>query len=234
MRTILYGDSYSFPEACNTDNNDMWYAHVFNSAQEILNRAKPWNNPETMFLQATHDCVTHKEPTQFVVALGPLQRLPTYEDGWYDEETLRANDEVGHRTDLSHCQQYFGSFVWRNAQEAKHLALFHPTLTWARLYSKIITLDALCRSAGHRLLVLHMSVYQKDYNELHPLISPLSDRVSDLDYIDETHSCNSVCMEAKIKPWDYDKYGWMGHHSAEGQKHFGLHIKNILGTTQWN
>ena len=228
MRTIVYGDSFSFPGTCNTSADDMWYTHVFAPTQEILNRAKPLNNTETMFLQATHDCVTHKEPAQLVIALGPLQRLPTYTDGWYDKETLKPVDEEGHNTDLSHCQQHFNSFVWRDAEEGKNLDLFHPTYLWARLYSNIITLDALCRQLGHRLLVLHMSVHDRDFNTDHPLIRPLGERVSDLDYIGETHSCTSVCRQANIKPWDYDKYGWIGHHSADGQRHFGLHIKNIL------
>jgi hypothetical protein len=231
METIIYGDSFSNSDACRCTAEQMWFAQVFDDTNNITDRTKSQNNVDTMFLQATHDCVTHSAPTRMVIALGPLQRLGMYTDGWYESERLLALDGDGRPHDLADCQQYFSSFtvdhVNRHTQN-----LFHPTYLWAKLYSDILRLDALCARSGHRLLVLHMSVTKRPYNTGHPLVAPLERAMDRARYINEEHSCTRVCEQAGIRPWDYDRYGWIGHHSAEGQAHFGRHIRSILQS--WN
>ena len=184
-----------------------------------------------MFLQATHDCVTHNEPTRMVIALGPLERLPMYTDLWHEEEVLKPVDANGQPCNLSDCHEYFRSFTLDDINR-KTQNLFHPTYLWAKLYSDVLKLDTLCRGLGHQLLVLHMSVIKIPYHVGHPLVDPLERAIASVRYISEHNSCTNLCWQAGIKPWDYDRYGWIGHHSAEGQRHFGEQIRNI--TASWD
>ncbi len=238
-KIIIYGDSFSNPACCLTDDREMWYRYVFPEYPDnkFINRTKSGNSPGAMFLQAGHDCLTNRDPIMMVIALGPLRRLPTYTDGWYGDEKLKDInlDTAAERfplpprsTDLQDCLQYFDRYSSQRST-ADTMDLFHPTLLWSTMYDNVIKLNALAEKYNHDTLVLHMSHTHKEYTQRHPLVSIFENGASRLDYINEEHSCTNVCKKAKIKPWDFDKYEFHGHHSKEGQEYFGKYIKKL-----WN
>jgi hypothetical protein len=239
-KIIIYGDSFSTPAICRTDEVGMWYRSVFPSYGDshFLNRARPGNSVGNRFLESGHDWITHSGPSMLVIAMGPLQRLSSYTDGWYEQEKLKEQDPESARdlyplparkNDLSDCEKYLeGYSVNKQIKDKRIMNLFHPTLLWSSMYDQIIKLDALASRHGHSILVLHMSHLQREYNEKHPLVYPLEQAALQCNYITEEHSCHAVCKEAGIKPWDFEEYRWFGHHSREGQKFFGEYIKKLL------
>lgn len=240
-KVIIYGDSFSTPTYCNTVCESMWYRHVVvdNETNFVL-RARPGNSTGHMFLEASHDCITNTHPITMIVGIGVLQRLPTYTDGWHDESVLTDIDltinpwpDPPRKTDLTDCLKYMDSYradcVDDNRRHGRIIVdLFHPTLLWANLYKDIIGLNCLAKKHGHRLLIVHMSHYETEYFCNHPLTKPLEIAAQQCDYFPPIHSCNQVCHDAGIKPWDYEKYGRHGHHSVQGQQYFGKYIKDLL------
>jgi hypothetical protein len=186
-----------------------------------------------MFLEATHDAVTRSEPTNFVIALGPMGRLLRYQDGWYDQERLTEHrPEDGSPATLTDASARFKSFRWEEIKstiDKSFTELFHPTLLWAMLFKEILCLQALCLARGHKLLVLHMHHMEQEYYERHVLLAPLLTAVRQSQcYLHIEHSCANVCHRAGIRPHDHDRYGVHGHHGPEGQLHFGLYIRELL------
>jgi hypothetical protein len=229
---IIYGDSFSTPSCCASTPEQMWFRHAWPNDTVIANRARALNGPQAMFLEATHDAITRSEPTRLVIALGPLSRLPQYLDGWYDKEQLTEHrPEDGHVATLADASARLRSFTWQDMQSSSDRGLtdfFHPTLLWSVLFKDVLCLQALCRDRGHELLVLHMSHMDQDYYERHVLLAPLLAAVRQRQcYLHIEHSCSNVCHRAGIRPHDHDKYGVLGHHGPEGQRHFGLYIREL-------
>lgn len=230
---IVYGDSFSTPVSSLTDPDKMWFRYAWPDHGVLVNRSRPSNSTQAMFLEATHDAITRTEPTKLVVALGPLSRLPIYRDGWYDREQLTENrPEDGSTATLADASARLQSLrvdELESAPSKSLIDLFHPTLLWSVLFQQVLCLGALCRDRGHDLRVLHMSHAKQDYYGRHVLTSPLQLAVSrEGSYLHIEHSCSSVCHRAGIRPHDYDQYGWGGHHGPEGQRHFGLYIRQLL------
>ena len=229
---IIYGDSFSTPSCCASTPEQMWFRHAWPNDTVIVNRARALNGPQAMFLEATHDAIARSEPTRLVIALGPLSRLPQYLDGWYDKEQLTDHrPEDGRVATLADASARLRSFTWQDMQSGVDSGLidfFHPTLLWSMLFKDVLCLEALCRDRGHELLVLHMSQMDQDYCERHVLLAPLLAAVRQTQcYLHIEHSCTNVCRRAGIRPHDHDKYGVMGHHGPEGQRHFGLYIREL-------
>ena len=239
-KVYIYGDSFSAPGNCLAETKQMWYGHVFDG-HDIMVNAREGNCVSNMFLEAAHDCITLKESSILVVALGPLQRLPMYTDGWHDLERLTdidtetAAERINmppRSTNLRDCLRYMDSFHVYDIGDTKTKKLidcFHPTLLWSLLYKEVINLHSHATQRGHRVLVLHMHHVVKEHSQQHPLVRPLEQEVLEkCNYIGAEDSCHTVCKHAGILPWDFDKHGHSGHHSVAGQLHFGKHIKQLI------
>lgn len=230
---IIYGSSPCTPSFCASAPEQMWFRHTWPNDMVIANRARGGNSVQAMFLEATHDAITCSEPTRLVIALGPLGRLPLYLDGWYDQEALTENrPEDGNPATLADASARLKSFTWQDMQSSsckKLIDLFHPTLLWSMLFKDVLCLEALCRDRGHELLVLHMSHTAQEYYDRHVLLSPLLTAVrQSQSYLHLEHSCSNVCDRAGILPHDHDEYGVHGHHGPEGQRHFGLYLRELF------
>jgi len=230
-KTFVYGDSFSSVQfistLCDITQQQMWY-HAFVEG-ELVDRTKPGKSPHTMFLQATHDAITHAHPVRMIVALGACQRLTAYTDGWNEEETLKDVDpntplpSEPRRTTLTDCERYFDRVI----MSKQNMDQFHPTLIWANIYKHILDLALRCDSQAHELLILHMNTTPDNtwIHKSHPLIAPLCERAEALpNYMTELESCNLVCQRQGIRPMDYEQYGWQGHHGPEGQTSFGTYM----------
>ena len=231
-KTFVYGDSFSNYKFANSldasiQRKDMWYNHI--SVGDVIDRTKPGKSPYTMFLQATHDAITNTDPVRMIVALGACQRLTTYTDGWYEEETLKDVDpntplpDPARRTTLTDCEPHLD----RAEVNKQNMAQFHPTLLWASIYKHTLDLALRCDTQGHQLIILHMNTTPDNtwINRSHPLIAPLCERAEALpNYITEHESCNHLCRQQGIRPMDYDTYGWHGHHGHDGHRYFGTYI----------
>ena len=229
---IIYGDSFSTPSWCVSTPEQMWFRHAWPNDTVVANRSRAGNSVQAMFLEASHDAITRSEPTNFVIALGPLARLPKYLDGWYDREKLTENrPEDGGPATLADASARLNSLRWQDINPSVHsdlTDLFHPTLLWSTLFKDVLCLEALCHDRGHHLLVLHMHHRDQEYYERHVLLAPLLRAVQQSgSYLHTEHSCSGVCHRAGIRPHDHDKYGVSGHHGPEGQRHFGLYIREL-------
>ena len=230
-KTFVYGDSFSsvhyISTLCGITQQQMWYHDLVEG--ELVDRTKVGKSPHTMFLQATHDAITHDHPVRMIVALGACQRLTVYTDGWNGEETLKDVDpntplpDPARRTTLEDCER----FLDRAEANMHNIEQFHPTLIWANIYKDILDLALRCDSKAHELLILHMSTTPDNtwINKAHPLIAPLCEQAEALpNYITEHDSCNLICQRQGIRPVDHAQYGWQGHHGPEGQKIFGTYV----------
>ena len=230
-KTFVYGDSFSSVQfistLCGITQQQMWYHDLVEG--ELVDRTKPGKSPHTMFLQATHDAITHDHPVRMIVALGACQRLTVYNDGWNEEETLKDVDpntplpDPARRTTLEDCEQ----FLVRAEVNMHNIGQFHPTLIWANIYKDILDLALRCDSKAHELLILHMNTTPDNtwINKAHPLIAPLCEQAEALpNYITEHESCNLICQRQGIRPMDHAQYGWQGHHGPEGQRIFGTYV----------
>jgi hypothetical protein len=98
---------------------------------------------------------------------------------------------------------------------------------------------ALIKQHGHDCIFLHMAADPAVIKEhTNPMVKTMKEIVEASNfYIPETHSAKHVCEQAQIKPTDFDRYQWHGHHGPEGQKYFGEYIeKHIMQRlqSQWN
>lgn len=241
-KTFVYGDSFSDHEFINSlaniKHDEMWYAQFVEG--DLTARTRSGKCPQTMFLQATHDAIIEQKPVRMIVALGVCERLTVYTDGWYDKESLKEHDPTtplpmpARRTTLTDCEQYFA----QAAPNRHNTQQFHPTLIWANIFKGILDLHLLCKSRGHQLLLLHMNATPDSVwiNKRHPLIRPLCEHAESLhNYLGEQHSCHELCRQQQIRPLDYDKYGWQGHHGREGQRHFTAEVRSMLAERNiWN
>ena len=224
MKTFVYGDSFSNAELSKCPPDKMWYAPFVEG--ELIDRTRPGASTEEMFLLAINDAVTNKN-CRFLLGTGMMySRLAMYTDDLYEKEQVRQGK-------LADCLPFFQtkflsktSFVFGK----DYVSLFHHTLVWSKYLSNIITLNTLMQSQQHKWVAVHLGTPRDDYQSWkHPLVLPLLQRTAAIaNYVDQRNSCFDVCKDAGIKPWDYDQYSWNGHHTTEGQQHFGAHIKNIL------
>ena len=240
-KTFVYGDSFSSVQfistLCDITHQQMWY-HDF-VAGELVDRTKVGKSPATMFLQATHDAITEKKPVRIIVALGACGRVPIYTDGWYEEEQLSWQDpatpwpDKPRETTMTDCEQYFASASLDRIDPQQ----LHPSLMWSQIYKGITDLALRCVQQQHQLLVLHMNASANDrIKKRHPLIAPLCQQAESLDcYIDESHSCMTVCEDKAIRSMDHDRYDVHGHHGPEGQAEFARHVGKIVEERRlWN
>ena len=240
-KTFVYGASSSslqfMSTLCDITQQQMWY-HDFVEGV-LVDRTKAGKSPSTMFLQATHDIVTSTQPVRILVALGTCYRVPIYTDGWHEKEQLTWQDPTTpwyyppRETTLGDCEQYLDSARLDGIDPQQ----LHPTLVWAQIYKGITDLAVRCGQQQHQLLVVHMIACANDkVKKEHPLIAPLCRQAESLDcYINEVHSCRTVCESKGIRSMDHDQYGVQGHHGPEGQAEFARHVGKIIEERQlWN
>jgi hypothetical protein len=218
MKTFVYGDSFSNAEWCKCTTDKMWYAPLVSG--ELVDRTREGASTEEMFLLAVNDAVTNSN-ARFILATGMMySRLMLYKDRLYDNEQIRDGS-------LTDCLPYFDT---QRLDKNLHVGIFHHTLVWAKYLTNIVTFKSLMDSRSHEWLAVHMHTDKKDYQSpLNPMILPLLKTTANMvNYVDQRHSCYSVCQQAEIKPWDYDQHGYNGHHSAEGQQYFSKHVLKVL------
>lgn len=233
---VVYGDSFSTPDSCRSRPEEMWFRFAWPDSPVAFNRSRPYHNTQGMFLEATHDAITRSEPTRLVVALGPLSRLPRYEDGWFDREMLtNIRPEDGSPATLVDASRRLKSVIFSDLEKldaktsTRLMDMLHPTLLWSRLFQDVINLSALCVQRGHELVVLHMSHRNQDYYDHHVLLAPLYRAAQETgSYCHFGHSCTRVCELAGILPWDHHLYGVGGHHGPKGQEYFGRYVRDLL------
>jgi len=218
MKTFVYGDSFNNANFCKCSHDQMWYAPLVQG--ELIDRTREGASTEEMFLLATNDAVNHSG-ARFILATGVLySRLMLYTDQLYDNEQVRAGT-------LTDCMPYLST---QELEKTLHTGIFHHTLVWAKYLSHTVTLHSLMQSQSHQWFMVHMHTDRNEYQSpANPLVLPLLKHTATMpNYLDHTHSCMNVCQDAGIRPWDYDQYSWSGHHSVEGQQHFGAYAQKMF------
>ena len=224
MKTFVYGDSFSNAEYCKCPQDKMWYAPFV--AGELVDRTRASSSTEEMFLLATNDAVTNSH-SRFILGTGMMySRLMLYTDDLYNKEQVRKGQ-------LQDCLKFFSTQFLRKKSfvfESLHISMFHHTLVWSKYLSNIVLFHSLMTMHQHTWLAVHMHTDRKDYQSpAHPLVLPLLKQTAAMpNYVDQRHSCHSVCKDAGIKPMDYAEYSWHGHHTQPGQQHFASHVNKLI------
>ena len=218
MKTFVYGDSFTNSELCKCPKDKMWYAPLVEG--ELVDRTRVSASTEEMFLKATNDAVNHTN-ARFIFGTGVMySRVMIYTAQLYVNEQVRQGT-------FDDCLPYFDT---QESIESLHVGMFHHTLVWSKYLSNIVTLDSLLKAQSHQWFMVHMNTDKHEYHSPgNPLVLPLLKRTAAMpNYLDQRHSCIRICKDAGIRPYDYDKFGWSGHHSAEGQQLFSSHVVKMF------
>jgi len=225
MKTFVYGDSFSHHKECKCPQDQMWYAPLVKG--DLVDRTRSGQSTAETFLLAINDAV--QEPASRFVLGSPLLfcRMPIYKDQLYDHEQITSGT-------VDDCFPFFGT---HSLEKHLHVSLFHHTLVWSQYLANVLSFAHIARHHEHQFVITHMGTPASEHiTRGHPLILPLLKQTTKIpEYIDQKHSCPTVCQRAGILPWDHAEYGSHGHHSREGQQHYGTYIANMIRERNlWN
>ena len=174
-----------------------------------------------------HNDAIRDPNARFLFGTGVMySRLTTYTDGLYENEQIRAHHPV------EDCLKYFKTHTLEMGDNPD---MFHHTLVWTRYLTQIILTDLLLPAGSWMAVQMHCT--REDWQSPnHPMVKHLLDRVNGIpNYIDQDHSCNSLCNDWGILPHDWQIHSRHGHQGAEGQGRFREHIAAIAEERNlWN
>ena len=201
---ILYvdGDSYSTPGVCVDQHQSYWSLfgqHV--RADSIVNYAYSGKSPEGMIRSAVRFAI--ERPNQdifFLLGFGPLERF-----------------DVRFQTNPFKNPNPAESGISSNPFSAeKERVLGHvSSLSEANFYSNLVLLGNLLDTLNFKYMFHYMTVPLKRMEA--PMLTSLRNEVDKnpriVNLFEDT--CFVHGIKNKIKPVDFDEYGWIGHHGPE-------------------
>jgi|MDTB01.1.fsa_nt_gb hypothetical protein len=229
----IYGDSHSNPKDCQCEDKDMHWSIVAENIphQELRTQYRAGKSIPEICIEASTDLLTYKGRCLFLLALGPLHRIPMYQDGRYAKEIIKPIDpSTGRYTDQSECDQFF-DITTPSDTPKKFMGLYHPTLNAARTLQCLSGVLQIASTTKHKILVYNMSKPWQDcgHDPLHPLIRSLWEHVFEHDAMcDMDRSAQKVCDDEGILPWDHETYGIHGHMDKRGQSAWSKVLWEII------
>jgi hypothetical protein len=229
----IYGDSHSNPVDCRCDEGQMHW-HIVSKMIPHLTLKTQYRAGKSIpeiCIESSIDMLNYRGRCLFLLALGPLHRIPMYQDGRYDKETIRPIDaSSGNPTDQSACDQFFDITTPKDTPK-KFMGLYHPTLNASRTLQCLSGVLSIADKTKHDVVIYNMSKPWKDcgFDKSHPLVSTLWKEVFSYKYMsDMDHSAQAICTEKNIRAWDHEIYGVHGHMDHEGQAAWAEALAEIL------
>jgi hypothetical protein len=198
---ILYvdGDSYTTPGFCVDQHQSYWSLFGQHAkADSIVNYAYMGKSPEGMIRSCVRFAVENSDQDIFfLLGFGPIERF----DVGY---------QTGPRDNPNPAEHGISSNPF--SAEKERVIGHVSSLTEANFYSNLVLLGNFLDSRGFKYMFHFMPVPLKRLEA--PLLTSLRNEVDQnpriVNLFEDTYFIHG--MKNKIKPVDFDEYGWMGHH----------------------
>lgn len=220
---ILYviGDSYTTPNVCVNVEDSYWnkFAKHIN-ADVTVNHSHPGKNNSNMLRNAIRFVLENKGKNIFVlIGLTTLYRVDYYNDSivnHYNDKNGNTSELYIHNYDKKQSSEFDKWFVSTWCYDFLLVNLLKDILTSAAFF-QLNKVNYLIHNCS---IIIHQELHN-------PLVKSFTQEVNkDLRvlnlYKDSFHNLN---LEQGIKPADYDRYGWNGHHGPEGNEIYFQYLK---------
>jgi hypothetical protein len=234
----VFGDSYSTPSFCVSPGESFWgLAAKDLGVSKIVNYSHPGFNLDSILHILTNEVFNFAQD-YFLIGIPPLHRYIAYSDSmgqiWsavqFDsncnqlcEITINSLDntmpftfEKQFKNDKTGVDRF--NKEWLDVQSLEKIFLLHQYMTQNKA----------------KFLILNLAtpiVYQDQW----PAGQSIMRKVRDLDEcVIFDHTYQSVNFTDQIKPVDFDRYKWLGHHGAAGnQNWYNKVVKNKMIELNW-
>ena len=237
VKLHVFGDSYSTPNVCVSPQESFWgltaqdlevdkiqnYSHIGFSLDHVLH----------ILLNETFDFSTD----YFLIGIPPLIRYVAYNDSYnttwnlteFDRDFTKNSQTINC---LSNTQRF--NFERQFENNVNEVDRFNAEWNDVQCLEKIFLLHQYLKSQNVKFMIVNLSV-PIVYQDLWPAGCNIMIRVKQLTecvVFDNTYY--SVNYQDQIKPADFDQYGWVGHHGAEGnQNWYNKVIKSKIKELGW-
>lgn len=218
----VFGDSYTTPYCCVTPANSFW-GLVAQTAN--ISTIKNCSRLVNSFDSVCHLLVSLSKTIDWandlvVIGIPPLERITVFDN---HKNTEYVGKEINtHTWDSTtfEINYHRGLVSLKNYGEDKQLIL-HEDRSWleTKTLREIFLLTKWLDSVDANYMILNLS---KDFNKNNiwgpsDLVLPYCISHPRLIVFDNTY--HGVNLDIN-KPFDYNKYGWQGHHGAKGNRYF--------------
>ena len=222
-KLYVFGDSYSTPFICVEPKDSFWgLASKDLGVDKIYNFSFPGNCLDNIIHVILNDTFDFSD-SYFLLGIPPINRYSVYthitKSSIHTNKTIYQFDSQFNTTEWQSSVMSDVSSVTFNevfVNDKEFVTYFRQEWHDVLTLEKIFLLNEWLISKGARLIVINLSV-PLYCQLLWPVASSIMNSVKNLSntiiFEDTLHSVN---LADKIKPKDYDQYGWFGHHGPEG------------------
>lgn len=230
----VFGDSYSTPDFC-VSPSDSWWALTAAELQVDETRNYAWcgNNLENILHTIVCYINEFSKQDYIIIAVPPLQRLTMFDP---DNSSVKKISMWNKQTQCVHEEDVLShsSLVDLNVHEMgkKYVELFDSSWNEACALRSILMLLAYLNNRVDNVLIANASV---PFSELTnwSVLRPCQEQVFSDARVELFKTYYTVNFE-KHKPVDFDTFGWMGHHGAEGNREwFDTVLKPKMKELKW-
>ena len=218
---LILGDSFSNTEACKCTAHEMWYATLIDRVGgAVTDLTRPGASLEEIHIKFHQTIITKRNIDYVLVGLPPLDRRAMLTCQWEEEK----NSEIT-------MADYYKQFSHINALDVpvELIHFLHPLLILGGAMSTMLSILNYCKYQNIECMIVNMTHDFYQYNNMSVATNVFTKELfrrlhSDVHFLPHDQSCKNICKARKIKPHDYAKYSWTGHHGPHGQKIFGEHV----------
>ena len=221
---LILGDSFSHAPMCRCTHDQMWWSYLIKDIhpRSILDYTRTGASMEEINIKLCQQLST-QSVDRVIIGLPVLDRRVLLTIPWEDSDGQFSKS----------LSEYYKRFSTINALDVpdKIIHFLHPLLILANAMSNTISMINLCKQKNIQCFVANMTWDFYYYNGIDPKNNTFTkDLFRELheykNFLPHDQSCKNLCETHNIKPHDFNRYKWAGHHSAEGQKFFGEYVYN--------
>ena len=220
----MFGDSYTTPQFCVSPENSFWGL----IAQALkVNSIDNFSHPGFSFDHIIHlilneDFDYHQD--YFVIGIPPLVRYITYSDNfittWHKHAYANLFGDVRQVVveSLSNTQKFNFEEQFQNNKQG--ITRFNAEWNDVQNLEKIFLLHQYLMSKQAKFIMVNLS-NPIHYQDMWPAGKNIMNKIYQLnECIVFSDTYYSVNYHDRIKPADFDIYGWQGHHGEEGNRNW--------------
>jgi hypothetical protein len=225
----VFGDSFTTPDCCVSPAQSFWgLAARSLDVNLIVNLSWPgcsWTSVQHNLISQQHEY--QWDTDFFIIGIPPLERLTVFDNhkntSYHRHMFTRSWD---YQKELLVCHTGLETVTGHSAQQL----IIYSDRSWleTQVLNSIFLLTQWLDSVNANYLIVNLSKPLDLENKWGPT-------TFNLEYCKNHHRCilfedtyQSV-NQGVNKPADFDRYGWMGHHGPEGNRHFfEVSLKNKL------
>jgi hypothetical protein len=234
----VFGDSYSTPNQCVLPSKSFWgLAAKDIGASNIINYSHSGFSLDAVLHILTNEVFNFADD-YFLIGIPPLHRYIAYSDSkgqkWSAVQFDRNCNQLSEIAISSLDNTIPFTFEEQFNNNKKGVDRFNREWLDAQSLEKIFLLHQYLTQKKSKFLILNLSV-QIAYQDQWPAGQSIMRKIKNLAecvMFDDTYQ--SLNYNDKIKPADFDQYGWLGHHGAVGNQNWYTKIvKNKMIELNW-